>query len=143
MENSLNNRQRIAERYFEGFYNSATIEEATQRIDEVVADHFVDHSPQFGSAPDREGFKQVISAIKTTFGQVYRVEELIVEGDLFVGRWRAEVTHRGDFMGIPPTGKQFPVTGITIYRIVDGKITDHWEHFDQVGIMQQIGNPNG
>jgi predicted ester cyclase len=50
----------------------------------------------------------------------------------------ASGTHRGVFMGIPPTGKQVTVPGIHIWRIKDGKIVEHWGESDWLGMMQQL-----
>lgn len=67
------------------------------------------------------------------------VEQQIAEGDKVVTRWKAQGTHKGELMGIPPTGKQVTVTGISIERIVGGMIVESWEEFDQMGMMQQLG----
>ena len=56
-----------------------------------------------------------------------------------VGRWTFQGTHRGDFMGIAPSGKNVSVVGIAIYRIADGRIAEAWVAWDALGLMQQIG----
>jgi predicted ester cyclase len=67
------------------------------------------------------------------------VEDLIAEGDKVVARWRSRATHQGDYMGIPPTGKEVEFTGISFYRIEEGKIAESWTVKDQLGLMRQIG----
>jgi predicted ester cyclase len=67
------------------------------------------------------------------------IEDLIAEGDKVVARWRSRATHRGDYMGIPPTGKEVEFTGISVYRIEEGKIAESWTVEDQLGLMRQIG----
>ena len=42
-------------------------------------------------------------------------------------------------MGLPATGNRVTVTGLSIWRVVDGKIVEHWEQFDAMGMMQQLG----
>ena len=69
----------------------------------------------------------------------FTVEDMIVEGNKVVTRATARGTHKGDFMGIAPTGKQFTMMGIWIYYIADGKIIEDWEVLDQLGMMQQLG----
>jgi predicted ester cyclase len=59
------------------------------------------------AADFRQGFPDVISTI----------EDLIAEGDKVVARWRSCATHQGEYMGIPPTGKEVEFTGISLYRI--------------------------
>jgi steroid delta-isomerase-like uncharacterized protein len=81
------------------------------------------------AADFRRGFPDVISTI----------EDLIADGDKVVARWRSRATHRGDYMGIPPTGKEMEFTGISFYRIEGGKIAESWTVEDQFGLMRQIG----
>src|SRR5215211_6297091 len=81
------------------------------------------------AADFRRGFPDVISTI----------EDLIAEGDKVVARWRSRATHRGDYMGIAPTGKEVEFTGISFYRIEGGKIAQSWNIEDQFGLMRQIG----
>ena len=67
------------------------------------------------------------------------IEEMIAEGDLVAIRARHRGVHRGPFMGIPPTGNEIDVPGFITYRIVDGKIVDHWMLADNLLMMQQLG----
>jgi predicted ester cyclase len=70
---------------------------------------------------------------------VSTIEDLIAEGDKVVARWRSRATHRGDYMGIAPSGKEVEFTGISIYRIEGNKIAESWSVEDQFGLMRQIG----
>jgi predicted ester cyclase len=81
------------------------------------------------AADFRRGFPDVVSTI----------EDLIAEGDKVVARWRSRATHRGEHMGTPPSGKEVEFTGISIYRIEEGKIAQSWNIEDQLGLMRQIG----
>jgi predicted ester cyclase len=67
------------------------------------------------------------------------IEDLIAEGDKVVARWRSRATHQGDYMGIAPAGKEVEFTGISVYRIEEGKIAESWSVEDQLGLMRQIG----
>ena len=85
----------------------------------------------------REPFKQFLSMLLTAFPDVHvTIEDLIGEGDRVVIRYTYRGTHKGDLMGIPPTGKQVAVTGIEIMRVANGKILEEWIISD---LMQQIG----
>jgi steroid delta-isomerase-like uncharacterized protein len=64
---------------------------------------------------------------------------MIAEGDKVAVRAKMTGTHRKEFMGLPATGNKVTVTGISIYGVVDGKIVEHWEQFDAMGMMQQLG----
>jgi predicted ester cyclase len=65
-------------------------------------------------------------------------EDQIAEVDKVVSRMASTATYTGEFQGIPPTGKQFRVTGIWIDRIADGKIVERWGVVDMLGLMQQL-----
>ena len=67
------------------------------------------------------------------------MEEVRAEGEKVVVRWTARGTHRGELMGIPPTGKQVVTSGISILRIANGKIAEQWDIFDNLGMLQQMG----
>ena len=81
------------------------------------------------AADFRRGFPDVVSTI----------EDLLAEGDKVVARWRSRATHQGEYMGIPPTGKEVEFTGISVYRIERGKIAESWNVEDKLGLMWQIG----
>jgi steroid delta-isomerase-like uncharacterized protein len=67
------------------------------------------------------------------------IEDLIAEGDKVTLRATVRGTHRGQFMGIAPTGKHVTMTGITIFRVAGGKIAEAWQNLDTLGLMQQLG----
>jgi steroid delta-isomerase-like uncharacterized protein len=65
--------------------------------------------------------------------------KLIADGDLVAVYWIARGTNTGTGNGLPATGKKAEQAGITIWRIVDGKIKEEWSAFDQLSLMQQLG----
>jgi predicted ester cyclase len=77
----------------------------------------------------RRGFPDVVSTI----------EDLIAEGDKVAARWRARATHQGEYVSIPPTGREVEFTGISVYRIEGGRIAESWTVEDELGLMRQIG----
>ncbi|MCK4393961.1 ester cyclase [Candidatus Bipolaricaulota bacterium] len=110
-------------------------------VDELLATNFVLHAtPPSGVPLDREGYKKLVSMIHTGFSD-YRVtvEDMVAEGDRVVIRLTMRGTHKGEFMGITPTGKHVTWTGITILRIEGGKIVEIWNQVDSLGLMQQLG----
>ena len=66
-------------------------------------------------------------------------EDLVAEGDKVVVRSTFRGTHKGDLMGIAPTGKQVTMPLILIYRLANDKIVEHWMQADALGMMQQLG----
>jgi len=110
-------------------------------IDELVAANYVDHDQEpTGALEGLEGLKQSVTMYRTAFPDVhFTVEDQIAEGDRVVTRWTARGTHQDAFMGIPPTGKQAMVTGISITRVASGKVVEGWTNFDALGLLHQLG----
>ena len=132
---SAEENKTIMRRIFEVF-NTGNLAVA----DEVIAADVVDHQAPPGVAPGRAGFKQLITMFRTAFPDIQMtIEEIIAEGDRVVARSTMRGTHRGEFMGIPPTGKQFTVTSIDIVHIAGGQGVEHWGNSDDLGMLQQLG----
>ena len=107
---------------------------------ELIADDYVLHDPAAPGIRGHDGYKQFFTLYHTAFPDTHLgIEDLVAEGDRAVVRWTATGTHRGELQGIPPTGKQVTVTGITIYRIAGGKIVEQSQNWDTLGLMQQLG----
>ena len=64
---------------------------------------------------------------------------MVAEGNTVAARWSVRGTHRGDFQGIAPTGKQVNVSGTTVHHMVNGKIVETWLTFDTMDLLQQLG----
>jgi steroid delta-isomerase-like uncharacterized protein len=106
-------------------------------VDELVATNHVNHTDNVHGP---EEYKQFITMYRTAFPDLHMtIEDQIAEGDKVVNRWTSRGTHKGDLMGIPPTGKQTTVTGMYVARIIGGKIVEEWGNFDALGMMQQLG----
>lgn len=67
------------------------------------------------------------------------IEDIIAEGDKVAIRFTSRGTHKEEFQGIPPTGKQVTVSEVAIYRIADWKIVEKWGFPDIVGLLRQLG----
>lgn len=110
------------------------------KLDEVVDANYIENSPAPNLAPGIEGLKQLISMLRSAFPDLNStVDDLIAEGDKVVGRVTAHGTHKGQFMGIAPSGNEMTIQEIHIIRIGGGKVMEHWGILDQLGLMQQIG----
>ena len=121
------------------------IDEAQNRgniaaVDEIAAPTFVNHSAPPGMSSDREGLKQLTLLFRQAFPDgVMTVEDMLAEGDLVATRKTFRGTHQGPFMGLAPTGKQVEIGLIDIVRVVDGRVTEHWNAVDNLGLLQQLG----
>ncbi len=110
-------------------------------VDEIYSSEYVRHDP---ADPQEirgiEGYKQLVTMYLNALPDTrFTIEDQIAEGDKVVTRWTARGTHKGDLMGIAPTGKQITVTGMGIQRIVGGKVVEEWANWDTMGLMQQLG----
>ena len=93
-----------------------------ERVDDLVAVDFVELDPLPGQQQGRESLKQVIAASRTAFPDIHWViEEMVWEGEC---RFTWHDTHRGEFFGMPATGKQITVKGMVVDRVVAGKMAD-------------------
>jgi predicted ester cyclase len=85
----------------------------------------LDAAEDLFAAGEAEAAKQEAADFRQSFPDVISIiEDLVAEGDKVVARWRSRATHRGDYMGIPPTGKEVEFTGISFYRIEGNKIAE-------------------
>jgi steroid delta-isomerase-like uncharacterized protein len=106
-----------------------------------VAEDFVEHEESPGLEPSKEGVKQFFRMYREAFPDLrMEAEDVLVSGDKVVARVRATGTQRGEFMGMPATGKSVDVQLIDIIRFGDdGLAHEHWGVFDALGMMQQLG----
>ncbi len=109
-------------------------------LDDIVAPNLISHSGIPGLPGGLEGGKMVHMMFMSAFpdGHV-TIEDLVAEGDKVVERFTFSGTNQGSFMGAPPTGKHITASGMSIFRIADGKIVEHWGENDTMGVMQQLG----
>ena len=124
----------IARRAFEEILSNGRFELAEQ----LYAKDFVNHGIHRDASLEEDqvalkGWHQAFSDIAIV------PEKLIAEGDLVTIYWIASGTNTGTGNGLPATGKKAQLAGITIWRIVDGKIKEEWSAFDQLSMMQQLG----
>ena len=110
-------------------------------IDELCAPDYIDHSPPLpGMGEGRQAIRRANETLAAAFPDtVHTVEAMIAEGDLVVTRLRGRATFLGECLGIPPNGKVVEITGISIHRIADGKLVEHWANIDSLSFMQQLG----
>jgi steroid delta-isomerase-like uncharacterized protein len=124
----------VARRVFEEIFNQNKFEVAK----EIYSPDFVNHGLQrsVGLKEDQEaarGWKDAFPDGK--MGIVL----MVAEDDLVTVIWTGTGTNTGQGNGLPATGKKVELRGITVWRIVDGKIREEWSAFDKLRMMQQLG----
>jgi len=108
-------------------------------VDELMAEDFIDHTPFPGVPPTREGVKMLFGYLRTAFPDLHvRVEEQIADEAKVVTRKTFEGTHRGEFMGVPATGRPISFEVIDILTLDNGRIVEHRMVVDRLGIQQQM-----
>jgi steroid delta-isomerase-like uncharacterized protein len=111
-------------------------------VDELVADDFVPHT--YPGTTDREGLKRAMERVSQGLADArFTIEDVLAEGDLVAVRLTSGATQVGEFMGMRPTGKRYEIEEIHIFRVADGRISEHWHQFDQLGMMRQLGATQG
>lgn len=112
-------------------------------VDEYLADSYTIHNdpgdPWEGRTLDRAGFKdRLVRSRAVAPDQRFTPVEMIEEGDRIAVSWTWQGTHLGDMPGIPATGRQITMTGITIYSFDGDRLSGHWQLADRLGVYRQI-----
>jgi predicted ester cyclase len=125
----------IVRRFFEEGPSKGDLSMANK----LLAPNFTLHVP-LPCSPGIQGINEVISACRAAFeGLNVTVEDMVAESDKVAARFTARGIHKGEFMGLQPTGKPITMTGIEIFRIEKGKIAELWGEANLIGLMQQLG----
>jgi steroid delta-isomerase-like uncharacterized protein len=109
-------------------------------LEQLLAPDLIAQVPAVPGPVNREALLQVSRMFSVAFSDShYTIEDQIAEGSKVATRvtWRA--VHTGEFQGLPATGKQITGPGMMIMHIQQGKIAEYWAHYDQLGMMRQLG----
>jgi predicted ester cyclase len=124
-------------RRFVDEYQTAADERALR---ELIHPDVVDHSRPPGIPPGAEGVRRQFDGFRAAFPDFRAtILDQIAEGDRVVTRKVFTGTHSGDFQGIPPTGREVEIHVIDIVRVADGRIVEHWNCVDRLGLLAQLG----
>ena len=131
------NNKTIVRRLIEEFWNKGNQSLADQLFAPIYTHHDAS-TPDFGQGP--KGERKRSTLYRTAFPDLrLTVEDIIAEGETVVARWSCRGTHKGDLNGIAPTGKQFNITGVSIARFTNGKMSEGFVNWDALSLMQQLG----
>lgn len=135
---SAETNKSVSRRFLEDVFSQGKL----NLVDELVTPNHVNSGPgALPGLPDGpDGGKMLVTVYRNAFPDIhFKVDEQIAEGDTVVTRWTGHGTHKGELMGVAPTGKSITVTGVIVDRFANGKIAETWGVFDQMGMLQQIG----
>lgn len=106
----------------------------------LVASDFIEHERTPVPVRGPEGLVELFGRLRAAFPDLrFGVQDVIAEGDRVVCRMRFSGTQRGPFAGHAPSGRTATVDVIDIFRVVDGRIAEHWGVLDHLGLLQQLG----
>lgn len=109
-------------------------------LDEVCDVSMLMHQGIPGMPPGREGLKAVGAALRSGLPDFHlAIEEIVAEGDTVVVRYSGSGTHKGKFMGVPPTDRTIALQGCEFYRLANGKVVEVRILPDRLSMMQQLG----
>jgi steroid delta-isomerase-like uncharacterized protein len=108
---------------------------------ELVADNCRYHDPVFPSLTSgAENIKNHIQTCRNGFPDLmFTIDDTIAERDEVVVHWTATGTHKGQFLGMPPTNKKASVTGTSIFRLEGSKIAEEWANWNLMSMLEQLG----
>jgi steroid delta-isomerase-like uncharacterized protein len=133
---SVEDNEAIIRRWIEAYNDHDRQAEA-----DLLAPEYVAHVPGApGPLVGLEAWTQFSGSFAEAFPDIrLTVEDIFSVGDKVAARVAFHGTHRGEFQGIAPTGKEVDFSSIEINRVADGKVEEHWVELDLVGLMQQLG----
>jgi steroid delta-isomerase-like uncharacterized protein len=131
----MDNKRQI-ERLFDEVLNRGKLE----FLYELIPEDYVDHSPVPGQEPGATGVRKKIEAMRAAFPDLqFYLEDIIAQDRMVAARYHWQGTQSGEFMGMPASGRKVDVKGMDFYRLKDGKLVEHWDSIDQLGLLTQLG----
>jgi predicted ester cyclase len=114
----------LVSRYFTEAWSKGNV----AAVDEFIAPNYVEHPITSGVLPPGpEGLKEAITTYHTAFPDLEAtLDDIFAEGEMVAYRWILGGSHLGEWLGIPPTGNHFTASGISVYRIAEGKMVEGW-----------------
>jgi predicted ester cyclase len=128
--------KRITRRVLDELFDKGNLAAA----DELIHPEFINHEAPADNPQGPEGLKETVAWLRGIWGPMRaEIEDEISEGDKVVARVKMHGRHVGEFLGKPPTGKEYAVEHIHIWRLEGGKVIEHWSVRDDLGQALQLG----
>lgn len=132
---SEEDNESVVRRFDEEVINTGNLD----LVDDLFDKDFVDHHRRSGPVEGRDELRSTVSALRSAFPDIHvEAADIFGHGDKIVERWGSVGTHQGRFLGILPGGKRVTVSGISIFYLRNGKITDRWLEWDRDGLVRQM-----
>jgi steroid delta-isomerase-like uncharacterized protein len=133
---SVKSNKAVIVRFWEEVFNGRNF----NLVDSLFTQDYVYHGAAGQEVRGGEGLKQFLTMFFSAFPDLRaEVEDVFGEGDKVVSRAMCRGTHKGELMGIPPTGKQIAIRVICTNRFVGQRVAEDWELPDLFGMMLQLG----
>jgi predicted ester cyclase len=124
----------VALRFIEGVF----IDQDPKAVDELAADDFTAHTFD-DLPPGREPLKEAMQGAGAGVSDAsFEIHDVIAERDRVAVRLTTRARHTGTFMGVEPSGNEYSIDEIHIFRVEDGKVLEHWHEFDKARLLQQL-----
>src|SRR4051812_29264499 len=106
----------------------------------LLQDDYLRHDANLPDIVGPQAELQFIAAALAAFPDLrFEAQHLVAEDDLVMGRLTAQGTHRGEFMGVPASGRHVDFQTVETFRLLDGKIAEQWVVMNVLGLLQQLG----
>ncbi|MDG4550082.1 MAG: ester cyclase [Candidatus Contendobacter sp.] len=134
--NTLEANKALVRRNFEAIWSQCNLDTA----DEIIAPEYIGHIATLPEAVRGvEAFKQVVMLFHFSAPDIrFEIQDQLAEGNKVATRWIGRGTHKGEFMGIAPSGQRLSVTGMSFHRIENGRIHESWDDWDALSMLRHM-----
>ncbi len=134
---STQENMQLVKRFYEEVHNKGNL----NSLDELFDANITIHDP---ALPNQRGglrnYKEAQAEYKRAFpDKKVKIEEIIAIDDKVIARWMVSGTHKGNLKDVSATNKNFTITGLSLYLIKNGKIKEIHQHWDRLGLLEQLG----
>jgi steroid delta-isomerase-like uncharacterized protein len=131
---STDENKAIVRRFVDRIFDNGDV----AAVDELVDDSFVPHT--WPGVTGKEDFKRTVERMAGSIRDGHHtIADVVAERDKVAVRLTSHGVHTGDFMGVPAAGREYTIEEQHLFRIVNGKVVEHWHTADLLGMMRQIG----
>jgi len=132
MSSSIEKNKALIRRFFNAIESGNL-----QVLDEIVTEGYDDHLP--GQTPGREILKKYFASLRSAFPDLtLPISAIVAEGDRVAVLNSIRGTHKGEFIGLKPSGRSIDAMAFQLYRIENGQLAEHWEVADFALLMRQL-----
>lgn len=125
--------KQLAQRFLDAFEAGDT-----QVLGEFVKPDYIQHSK--GAPQGLAGVQMFMGMMRGAFPDAHlEIHHIIAENDHVVAHWTMTGTQQAPFLNVPATNRPIKIEGMDIWRVQDGMLAEHWDSYDQLGMMQQLG----